>query len=618
MKNSIIYRYRLSSETRFYYLFALLFVLRETGIRLGLTWESMVPRMTMQHWLRLFVENYWTHQDDPAALFHTLCVSLVSVTLTIRLFQKATDNHTKKSALPSKDVPTCVKRLQWKFLSVFWLLRVAFWMSGPYFYAAYASKTIDGEPVSAKLISQISLAGFCAIALFGPLMGKFSDCCGRKVGTITAALLYGLGALSTTSNSLPVLFLGRAVSGVGTSLLSSAPEAWFVSEFNHHREGDEEKKPDPAWMGDTFGMAYAFDSVVAIFAGQLAGSAAARQGPTGPFQLSPLFLLLGACLAAVMWKENRAIPAALKKRRSSSSKKRKRLSWNASTQEKQQTILDAVKVIFGDAQILWLGGVQSFFEGAMYIFVMTWPPTMSKAIQKAFGESAITPYGTAFSCFMACCMLGSTIFGLLSKDRRVTLEVSSLLLLIISTLALALATLTIQSVEQTGNDDNAHRQLWQLIFAFFVFEACVGVYFPSIGTLRSKFLPDSHRSVIMTLFGVPLNIIVVTVFLSIHKLGNAGAMGVATVSLGLATLSMVGLLPFIQRRRLGKEKAKEAKSMIRRFMLAKQFSEKLSFSIKRTQSERFIEDLARSDDEEVIEIVKERRRSFGSFQEAVF
>ena len=63
-----------------------------------------------------------------------------------------------------------------------------------------------------------------------------------------------------------------------------------------------------------------------------------------------------------------------------------------------------------------------------------------------------------------------------------------------------------------------------LIAAFFAFEACVGVYFPLIGTLRSQFLPDAYRGVIMNLFGVPLNLIVVGVFLSINKLGLKGAL----------------------------------------------------------------------------------------------
>ena len=32
------------------------------------------------------------------------------------------------------------------------------------------------------------------------------------------------------------------------------------------------------------------------------------------------------------------------------------------------------------------------------------------------------------------------------------------------------------------------------VAAFFAFEACVGFYFPSIGTLRSKYIPDRWAS----------------------------------------------------------------------------------------------------------------------------
>jgi hypothetical protein len=80
-----------------------------------------------------------------------------------------------------------------------------------------------------------------------------------------------------------------------------------------------------------------------------------------------------------------------------------------------------------------------------------------------------------------------------------------------------------------------------LIAAFFAFEACVGMYFPSIGTLRSKYVPDSHRSVIMNIFGLPLNIIVVGVFLSIKYLGVTGALSCATGALALASACAVAL-----------------------------------------------------------------------------
>ena len=57
------------------------------------------------------------------------------------------------------------------------------------------------------------------------------------------------------------------------------------------------------------------------------------------------------------------------------------------------------------------------------------------------------------------------------------------------------------------------------------------MYFPAIGTLRTKYFPDSHRSVVMNLFGIPLNAMVVSVFLSIERLGVQGALGVSTAAL---------------------------------------------------------------------------------------
>merc|ERR1712157_487727 len=83
--------------------------------------------------------------------------------------------------------------------------------------------------------------------------------------------------------------------------------------------------------------------------------------------------------------------------------------------------------------------------------------------------------------------------------------------------------------------------LLPLALSFFVFEACVGMYFPSIGTLRSRYIPDSHRSVIMNLFGIPLNVLVVAVYLFMKYLGVNGALGISSSALALATLCMVKL-----------------------------------------------------------------------------
>ena len=207
----------------------------------------------------------------------------------------------------------------------------------------------------------------------GFLAPRFVDICGRKLGTLLFAGLYAIGALSTQSSALAVLLLGRVAGGVGTSLLFSAPEAWLVGE--HQRQGFDGK-----WLGQTFGWAYAGDSLVAIAAGQLASIMASKQGPTGPFTLSLGFLAAGSLLAGLKWRENVA-PAVS----------------TADSGGKKPTISDAVGVILKDKRILLVGAMQALFEGAMYIFVLQWPPALRKAIMSSWSEVGTNvPYGKIY------------------------------------------------------------------------------------------------------------------------------------------------------------------------------------------------------------------------------
>ena len=162
----------------------------------------------------------------------------------------------------------------------------------------------------------------------------------------------------------------------------------------------------------------------------------------------------------------------------------------------------------------------------MYIFVLQWPP----AVKAALGAGVSVPFGKLFSCFMVCCMLGSTTFAYLSRTVAAE-DVMSGMLLVATTAMAAATTLGVP----TG-------AIVPLIASFFAFEACVGMYFPLIGTLRSKYLPDAYRGVIMNLFGIPLNLLVISVFLSIRRLGVSGALRVATGALGLATSAAAALV----------------------------------------------------------------------------
>jgi MFS transporter, MFS domain-containing protein family, molybdate-anion transporter len=285
--------------------------------------------------------------QSPANLFNGLFLSLASIALVSKVAAVQFGNSKKSADNVESVKPDGVKTLQAKFLVVFWLMRMADWLQGPYFYEVYSSKIINGLPVSLDLVSKIFLVGFATTGLFGPLIGRLVDTVGRKAGTLAYAALYTIGALSTRSALLPLLLLGRVAGGLGTSLLFSAPEAWLVGE---HQKGNYDGK----WLGQTFGWAYAGDSLVAITAGQLASLSAANSGPTGPFSLSLLFLAVGSLIASLKWNENVATQA-------------KSEATDGVQKESKPTIGDAWKVMKADKRILLLGVVQSLFEGAVIV-----------------------------------------------------------------------------------------------------------------------------------------------------------------------------------------------------------------------------------------------------------
>ena len=279
--------------------------------------------------------------QSPASLFNGLFLSLVSVALVSKVASVSASRAKSAEGGEESAKPAGVKVLQAKFLIVFWLMRMADWLQGPYFYEVYSSKILNGLPVSLDLVSKIFLVGFATTGVFGPFIGRFVDTIGRKAGTLAYAALYTIGALSTRSALLPLLLLGRVAGGLGTSLLFSAPEAWLVGE---HQKG----KFDGKWLGQTFGWAYAGDSLVAITAGQLASLSAAKSGPTGPFSLSLVFLALGSLITTLKWTENVATSSE---------------GAAEGVKESKPTIGDAWKVMLADKKILLLGAVQSLFEG---------------------------------------------------------------------------------------------------------------------------------------------------------------------------------------------------------------------------------------------------------------
>ena len=597
------------------------------------TWlyEQLWKPLRMQYYSHYFQNMIHHPCASSAQLFQSCLILLLLTVLILKVLQRLLQQpqpqpqSCSSSASPTQTIPRA-RQLHWlqgSYLMVFWLYRATFWMSGPYFYAAYASKPAIAHFQNSKadetiLLSYLSLAGYSAIALLGPTTERWIHrLVGRKWSVVMGALGYALGNLSVAyeHHRLWVLFVGRGLGGIGQSLVGTCAEAWFVAQVRHQQEQgmllDQTRHGESTdhslerrrtsstmstlttsrqFLGDTFGWGFSWDSAIAVVAGQLAGWAAHRGGPTAPFAQSPFFLALAIVVIIVTWSDHSNSLAEKRKSTSGAARPRQRQS----SQKLQPTIRETLKFIWRQPRIMAVGIAQASFESAMYIWVLSWSPVMKRAIQSTFGEQDSIDYGTAFSSFMAACMLGSTILQILPFAH---LERVGVVLYVCASASLFFSC-TIQEFVHGST-----LSILQLFFCYLVFEAAVGMYFPLMCTIRSSALPDTHRSVIMSLFAVPLNAIIVSVCLSLTYFGHVGAMKVASALLGIGASSMLFLDHFARQERAAALRHR-FQTTVEKVMILNT----LKAGIKRRQSYSFEIDDEIQDDE-IYEEMRRRRSS---------
>jgi predicted MFS family arabinose efflux permease len=214
---------------------------------------------------------------------------------------------------------------------------------------------------------------------------------GRRSGCIMYCVLELIINLLEHVNDFHLLALGRVLGGLSTSLLFTSFESWMVSE--HRKRGFKED-----WIAETFAMAQMGNGFMAVIAGVLAQVVADAFGDIGPFQLA-IVLTLIALVLVFMWEEN----------------------YGGDKKEGQNTgegniFRDSLACIRNDHKVLLLGLIQSFFEGAMYTFVIMWVPTL--ALMVPGGKPGVQDWekfslgqGWIFSAMMISISIGGELFA---------------------------------------------------------------------------------------------------------------------------------------------------------------------------------------------------------------
>ena len=130
------------------------------------------------------------------------------------------------------------------------------------------------------------------------------------------------------------------------------------------------------------------------------------------------------------------------------------------------------------------------FEAAMYLFVFAWTPVLS-----ATAPGVPLPLGLIFALFMVWKMTGTAVFQL----WLVRFSVEALVAFMLPLAALALATPWLAPA------------FLPALHGCCRFELCIGIYWPSIYSLRSRYVDDDVRATAVTLFRLPMNAAVAAV-----------------------------------------------------------------------------------------------------------
>mmetsp|Transcript_45777 Transcript_45777/g.111448 ORF Transcript_45777/g.111448 Transcript_45777/m.111448 type:complete len:499 (-) Transcript_45777:41-1537(-) len=362
--------------------------------------------------------------------------------------------------------PADFKAFQIQWLGVYLVTMLADWLQGTHMYTLYTSYQ---QP--AGVLFGI---GFTSSAVFGTFLGLFVDRYGRKLGCIVFCVLELVINWLEHMNDFRLLSLGRILGGLSTSLLFTAFESWMVSE--HRKRGYKEK-----WIAETFAIAQMGNGFMAVLAGVVAQVSADALGDIGPFQVA--IALTGVALALVLtWEENYGGEKGEDGEISGAN-----LLW------------DSIKCIANDRKVLLLGLIQSFFEGAMYTFVINWVPTLALSVPG--GKEGVMDFarfgpgqGWIFSAMMISISIGGELFSGLLKVT--TVERGSVVVFFLASVSMVVPMIT--------------SDFYTVLTSFLVLEACVGAFFGCMATMRSHFLPDSLQASVMNIFRVPLNVLVVT------------------------------------------------------------------------------------------------------------
>ena len=193
---------------------------------------------------------------DFLADVYKLLATLGSICFVTSLLQPRSSSTPKAGA--SSEAGAGFGTFRREYLLVYAVITLADWLQGTHFHALYAEHGLTNEQTGS-----LFLTGFLASAVIGTYVGALVDSVGRRRGCAVYCILEVIINALEHSTDFRVLWVGRILGGISTSLLGCAFESWMVTK--HKQSGYS-----PQALERTFTITSFMNGLLAVAAGILA------------------------------------------------------------------------------------------------------------------------------------------------------------------------------------------------------------------------------------------------------------------------------------------------------------------------------------------------------------
>ena len=155
----------------------------------------------------------------------------------------------------------------------------------------------DEKGLAEETVAYLFTTGFLAAALSATFVGSLADCYGRRTACRFFCMAYSASCITILFDDILILFSGRILGGLSTTLMYSVFESWLVTEYHRQHLDDAGGS-----LNDMFGIMTTLNSVVAVIAGLFAQGVSDFTGTQkAPFMTAVVCLVLAFLSISRQW-----------------------------------------------------------------------------------------------------------------------------------------------------------------------------------------------------------------------------------------------------------------------------------------------------------------------------